>query len=234
MYKRTFCWVLVLAILIGVGIGTSADVAVNDSNKANGWAGSWQSDELNLTFTQNGDAVSGLYHPVDMSTADPGVIEGTLLKNGTELSGTWTETGTLTLTLADDGSSFNGTYGYVDSEKGAYTGPWNGTRISNNSASEPGWTGTWQTNIDNLTTTQTGNSVKGMYYPMDPSAHDEGTMEGNLSENGKVLTGTWIETGGLVFMLSDDGSYFNGTYGFGTENSMNGKFNDGWNGTRIL
>ncbi|PKL59416.1 MAG: hypothetical protein CVV33_07940 [Methanomicrobiales archaeon HGW-Methanomicrobiales-4] len=63
---------------------------------------------------------------------------------------------------------------------------------------------------------------------------EPGVIEGTLSEDRKEFTGTWMETGKLRLTLSDDGTVFNGTYGFGSEDHINDPIDDSWNATRNI
>ena len=75
------------------------------------------------------------------------------------------------------------------------------------------WGGTWSTNFNSMTVTQTGSSVQGKY------AWDDGHLTGTVS--GSTLTGRWDEAptragpndaGPYVLTLSADGKSFTGKW----------------------
>lgn len=92
------------------------------------------------------------------------------------------------------------------------------------------WNGTWVDEEDSMTLIQTDRTITGIF------SSTEGTISNiaeNVSEDGKTIKGTWKENGQLNFTLSDDGTFFNGTYGFSSDDSMD-SVDDSWNGTRVL
>jgi hypothetical protein len=229
--NRTTIGILVMITLLCVSIGTASDVS--------GWNGTWHSAQYELIFVQTDDGkVSGTYLPLSPETGDPGVIEGTLDEDEKVLSGTWTEDGTCFFKLSEDGNAFNGTYESVNSQGQKYVADWNASRImTDDVANETGWTGTWRSNTETLYLVQNGSVVSGTYEPFNPGENDleePGVIEGTLSVDETEFTGTWKEFGGLKYILSEDAMFFNGTYGFGTADSMDDSKDDSWNGTRIL
>ena len=83
--------------------------------------GTYSSDFNELTMWKNGNKVSGTYKYRD------GKVEGIL--NGNVLTGTWTQNngkGKIRFVFSPDGSSFEGKWGYNDSEP---TSKWNGKRL---------------------------------------------------------------------------------------------------------
>lgn len=78
--------------------------------------------------------------------------------------------------------------------------------------------------------------MTGTYEPIIETVIDlvePGIIEGVLSDDGKVFTGTWKEEGKVRFILSDDGLSFNGTYGYGDTEIIEGSDLYNWNATRI-
>ena len=66
--------------------------------------------------------------------------------------------------------------------------------------------------ITTLVLTVDDMNVTGAY--LDPETAVSNIIEGTISEDGKVLSGTWIQEGPFELTLSDDATYFNGTFGF--------------------
>jgi len=95
-------------------------------NIAGDWTTHWGGDEIcMLQLQQNGASIGGRY---TTTGAPPGTVNGTL--DGNVLSGSWSDQagggGMMVLTFADDGSSFNGTWGSGTSTTSG--GSWSGTR----------------------------------------------------------------------------------------------------------
>ncbi|MBR5091313.1 MAG: Ig-like domain-containing protein [Ruminiclostridium sp.] len=91
------------------------------------------------------------------------------------------------------------------------------------SAANYSWTGTWETNWNDMTLTQSGSTVTGSY------AYKGGKISGTVS--GNTLTGTWTQTnakGKFKFVMSSDGKSFSGSYGY--NDSAPGS--SGWDGKR--
>ena len=97
----------------------------------------------------------------------------------------------------------------------------------------PGWDGSWNSSLFTLNfTVKENGEVYSTYVAMDPKSGDPGVIEGTLTEEGKVLVGSWTESGTCSFTLSDDATIFNGTY---ASKDINGReYSSGWNGTRIV
>lgn len=227
--KMLFSWIAVIALFI-MGVG-SADVI-------SGWNGTWLSENFELTIVQTDDGrVTGTYLPFDPMSGDPGVIDGSIGADGKNLSGVWTETGTCSFILSDDEQFFNGTYDSEDANGKKNEAGWNGTRISSEESDETGWTGRWISDVDIVHLVQNGSVVTGTYEPIHTAVIDlvePGTIEGTLSGDGKVFTGTWKESGGILFTLSDDSLFFNGTYRYGDTDLVGGSDTYHWNATRIV
>lgn len=91
-----------------------------------------------------------------------------------------------------------------------------------------GWAGTWIDSTGTLVLTEDGMNVTGAY--IDPETVVSEIIKGTISPDGKTLSGSWSTPGQFIFSLSDDGTYFNGTYGNGMNNTIKGA-DDSWNGT---
>jgi hypothetical protein len=233
MMRNIGIW-LVFALIICIcgTIGTS-DETNNGTTTAGessaGWNGSWQSNMTKMDLIQTGSEINGTYVPLDWNISDPGAMKGTVSEDGKIFTGTWDESGTVQLTLSEDGKLFNGTYRV--NTIADFEDEWNGVRINpDDSATESGWNGTFQSDWYRLNFTQDGNNVTAAYEPLTEMA-DPGVISGTLSPDGKTLTGTWTENGGVILTLSDDDMSFNGTYGYGS--STNGGDGFTWNGVRV-
>lgn len=227
MYVKTVLTILMVFFLSCVWI-CLADGEDSTQNTApfSDWSGTWNCGVNTLNLTQDGTLVSGLYEkPKDMIVLN---IEGNVSEDGKTLSGNWSNSGKIEFVLSDDGKTFNGTYISEHMSDIAYNSDstWNGT-LSSEADPENPWSGSWDAGMNTFTNlSQEDNSVQGSYIspggiPM--------VIEGTLSEDGKVLTGTYSDSGLFVFTLSEDGNIFNGTFGYGSDSTMRN-----WNGTRSL
>ncbi len=97
-----------------------------------------------------------------------------------------------------------------------------------------GFAGRWKTAWGIVELGVRNTTVTGSY------PHDGGKIDGLLSDDGKILTGTWSEgptyqppndAGDIVFTLSDDGRTFAGRYWYGQRKPDDPGAE--WNGTRI-
>lgn len=91
-------------------------------------------------------------------------------------------------------------------------------------ASAPNFGGVWATNHQVLTLHQQGRRVWG--------ERDRGTVEGELSADGRTLRGTWTngnDWGTLEFVMGHDGRAFSGRWGYSAVDNLGGGT---WNGTR--
>lgn len=97
--------------------------------------------------------------------------------------------------------------------------------VQSSPAAEGTFGGNWKTEFGVLTLKVDGVRVTGT-YPM-----KEGRLTGTLSEDGKTLTGTWVQSdskGGYTFTLAKDGKDFTGRWWYrGRENDFRA-----WNGKR--
>ncbi len=216
----------VLITMIGAGC-SAAETEENVTDATFGWAGTWVDYSSTMVLTQDGLNVTGTYE--DPAEGLVLSIEGVASEDGKILTGTWYEDGKLTFALSEDGTYYNGTFGYgdMDTIEGLDDG-WNGT-LTTEADPENAWTGEWVSEIGSITfLEQNETAVTGTYgMPVDT----EGSLiDGIVSEDGTILTGTWSQTGLFAFTLSDDGKYFNGTYGYGSKDTG---ADEDWNGVLV-
>ena len=223
---------IALTVLIGmISIGCSAaETEKNVTDAGVGWAGTWVDNTGTLVLTENSLNVTGVY--IDPQNAVSEAIEGMISEDGKVLSGTWSQAGSFRFSLSKDGTYFNGTYGYGENntiEQG--NDAWNGTLTTKAEAENP-WSGSWISAIGAVTTlNQDGKAINGTYEELHQT--DFSVIEGNASEDGKTLSGTWTESGLFTLTMSDDRVYFNGTFGFGSKDTIEG-IDGNWNGTRAV
>lgn len=210
---------IAFSLIVVIGSAAAEQGSVNQSDDGGTWDGTWHSDLFNMTLIQKGDTITSSYYPLNPNLSVTGELVGTLDESGTVMKGTWHDIGNFTFTLSDDGSSFSGIWGY-DDDVGTYLGE-----------SAEGWNGTWNSANFTMKFVQVNTTVTGIMQTLNPESGESGSLTGAVSEDGKKLTGTWVETGACVFNLSKDGSYFNGTFNNGSEPTM--PF-DTWNGTRFV
>ncbi len=195
-------------------------------------SGSYNTDFKQMTLAQTGAKVNGTYD------GGRGTLAATL--NGNKLSGTWknssnSKSGNFEFVFASDYSSFVGEFGYNSS---AFSKKWNGKRIGSTSPSDispqpepepkPEITvisGLYNTTYGQMTLTQTGASVNGIYEG--GSGKIVATIVGNK------LTGTWknsssSKNGSFEFVFAPDFLSFTGKFGY--KSSPPSKK---WNGTKI-
>ncbi len=72
------------------------------------------------------------------------------------------------------------------------------------------WNGTWESEDYFLYIQQNDSEIKGYYEPFNISNQDPGTLEGILSSDGRIFSGTWSETGPLVLTLAADTMSYTG------------------------
>jgi len=224
---------LVMVILVwSVTLVSAEQKSGIDVLTQNSWNGSWTSEDFTLLILQNGSSIAGSYTPDNITARDPGLLKGSLSEDGRTFSGIWSESGTFSFILADDGKSFSGA-GTVNQEGIAeepFTYTINGTREGAIADAENTWTGTWKTGSKTYSLTQNGTALSGSYIPFDPETDEPGLMDGVVSDDGRIMKGTWVESGTFHFVLSDDGLAFNGTY---TTELTDLAITDTWNGRKI-
>ncbi len=221
---------MALMVLIGmIAVGCyAAETKENVNDAAVGWAGTWIDTMGTQVLTVDGRNVTGVYTDPPIAVSRTG--EGTISEDGKVLSGSWSQFGPFTFTLSDDGTYFNGTYGYGESNAvDEADDTWNGTLTTEVDTEKP-WSGSWIEEIGDVTIlNQNGTRVSGVYQTSDLS--EITVVEGTVSEDGKELTGIWTQSGLSTLTMSDDGMYFNGTFGFGSKDFIEG-IDENWNGVR--
>jgi len=220
-----------LLCLSGMGMADQVSGAINQGDKI--WNGTWESEGYFLYIQQNDSEIKGYYEPFNISSQDPGMLEGVLSSDGRVFSGTWSETGPLVLTLAADTMSYTGAGNvrpHADlNSSGSYTTI--GKRVESSFDPEKTWNGSWKTGRTLNTFIQNGATVTGSYVPL-PEIYDEpGTYTGTVSEDGTTLLGNWSESGNFSFTISNNGRYWNGTYDMSQNSSVG---SDSWNATKVL
>jgi hypothetical protein len=221
------------------------------------WTGTWKTDFNDMTLTQSGSAVTGTYGydngriegTVSGNTLSGRWSEAPSYKEPNDA-------GRFVFTLGSDCTSFTGTWGYGGESTGsAWSGtlgggsstPAGGTTATTSTATTRvttpatggasgtsgggsggcSWTGTWKTDFNDMTLTQSGSAVTGTY------GYDNGRIEGTVS--GNTLSGRWSEApsykepndaGRFVFTLGSDCTSFTGTWGYGGEST-----GSAWSGT---
>ncbi len=208
---------VVISLLFLCSFATAESNVSSDNQTA--WTGVWQSLKYYETLTQNGKDVSGPYVPFDSSANDIGVINGTISDNASEISGTWSESGDITLIPSDDYSTLDAIWAYDDQ-----------VEQFKKSDGKNGLDGTWNTTNLTLTLQLNGSSVSGVYRSLSATSNVGGYLNGTVSQDSRNVSGTFVESGNFMFALSEDGSYFNGTYSYGSDPV---KVEDTWNAIRL-
>ena len=222
---------VLLAVFCLICCGSAAETAVAPQ-AMDPWNGIWETESYIMTIMQNGSVITGMYEPKEGVSVDPGVIEGTVSADGRTCSGTWTETGPVTYTLSDDAMAYTGIIGVslngtvIDPDIPATIG----TRSLPSLDPQHIWAGTWNADRYTVNLVQDGTRVTGTYTPLSSVNDEPGTLEGSVSENGRLFTATWQEGGRISVTLAADGSFFNGTYTIQPDLDA---ASDSWNGIRI-
>jgi hypothetical protein len=191
------------------------------------FAGAWDTDFNDLTFTITGNQVTGTY------AYKGGQITGTLSADRRTITGQWTQlpsrkppfdTGRCTFTLAPDGQAFVGKWGYgEDAPASKWEGTRKGTAATTPNPPQPAgppalFAGKWDSTFGVVELKVDGVRVTGTY----PT--DQGRIEGTLSADGRTLTGRWSEApdylppnnaGRMVLTLAPDGQSFTGNWSYG-------------------
>lgn len=221
----------ILVFLIIICSGSAEVVSQGAVLPDNPWTGTWTAENDTVFIEQNGSEISGSYVPFDLENYDAGRLEGSLSEDGKIFSGTWTDTGSMDLTLSEDMMSFYGN-GQIHPE-GNMTEPYvykaTGTRDGEVTDMKNPWTGSWTTPRKTYNLTQNGASITGTNKPLSGSNDEPGVFEGRVQEDGKTIFMNWTETGNFVFTLSDNGTSFTGTYTFERNPSAGTGY---WNATK--
>jgi hypothetical protein len=217
----------ILACIIILMIASIGICSAEEMKK--GFNGTWINYDNVLVLSGDGQNIIGTFDKNDGSVLD---MTGILSDDGKVVNGTWVTEGKFTFILSDDDMSFNGTYGYIandtiegipatvyvreDNASIEKDARWNGTWTFEN--------GTWANNTGILFLIQNGNNVTGREESGDVTT----IIQGTVSDDGKVLSGDWNLTGLYSFTISEDESFFNGTFGYGSDISSYP-----WDGVRI-
>nr|WP_319537691.1 hypothetical protein [uncultured Methanospirillum sp.] len=189
------------------------------SDKQSSWTGVWQSLRYNETLVQNGSSVTGTYVPFMPSVNDTGILNGTISDNESVVNGVWSESGEITLTRNDDNFTLDVLWAYDDQSE----------QFKKSEGVDTLY-GTWNSPNLTLSLQVDGSTASGVYRSLSPITNVGGYLNGTVSQDGKKVTGTFVEAGNFTFALAKDGSYFNGTYSYGSEPV---KEDDTWNAIRL-
>jgi hypothetical protein len=90
--------------------------------------------------------------------------------------------------------------------------------------------GTWDSSNLTLSLLTDGSNVSGTYHSVREGSNARGYLNATPVKDNKKIAGTFVEGGNITFIISDDGSFFNGTYTYGQGVA---KEDDTWNAVRI-
>jgi len=214
MKKIILTGIFLMALLLFCQ-AVSADQAGDGNQKENIWNGTWEDDMYILYFEQNGTDITGIYEPYEYDTPnDLGKLVGNLSSDGTEFYGKWIVTTDASLQLADDMMSFSGisTYTPIEGIKEIKGKEIIANRTGEIADEENPWTGAFTSSEKSYNLTQMGSTVTGDSAPLPGFADGWESIEGVVSDDGKTLDMTATKIGGVTLVISDDGSYYNGTY----------------------
>ena len=82
-----------------------------------------------------------------------------------------------------------------------------------NSPGENPWNGTWTSGYYTIVIQENETGISGWYEPFDIDTYDPGMLTGSLSDDKKIFSGKWIESGPNTLYLSDDNMSHSGTGG---------------------
>lgn len=218
---RTFSfWVFFLVISM-----MSSAVMASETEKtpvpAAGWTGTWDSESFLYRFTENGNTVSGTFQSKNPGSGDAGWINGTVGEDENILTGSWSQEGPVLLTKEND-IILSGTWGYN-------TNATNGGSFIFTGEDTNGWSGTWVSDSHIFNLSQNASIVTGTFEVRERNPVHMGFVKGTLNEDETEFSGTWNETGGILFTMSDDKTSFNGTYGYDPDTLDAGE----WYGIRV-
>ncbi|MEM9608134.1 MAG: hypothetical protein AAGA99_11985 [Actinomycetota bacterium] len=214
-------------------------------------SGTWDTSFGELTLTMDGSTVSGTAMLDDWTAIYEGELVGDLV------TGTWyPEVAGIPCAEERLGTSSWGTFAWTFDGPDAFTGTegncldehqleWRGTRVIEEAAPDtvpgpPGLdvSGTWETDIGELTLTARGGTVTGTYLLAPPRA---GGGEIEAEFDGETLVGTWTEA--VTSQICDEarlGTPYWGTFEFsfdgdeftGSRGLCDGDRDESWNGAR--
>jgi len=200
--------------MLCMSFGAAKDMTDVETASVYVWNGTWSSPNYTLYITQDGSGITGAYVPMDLLEYDSGYLEGNLSSDGKTYSGIWIESGVNTNTLSSDLMSFS-ISGYTNPQ-GPMTEPHhytsNATRVGEIVDPDNPWTGDYVSEWKRYTIAQDGNAITGTNEPLPDIDDNAGVVEGTVSEDGMVFTGTWIEKGRYTYVMADDGMSINATF----------------------
>lgn len=220
---------LTIFIPMFAGIGSAEQDNDELCTAENVWNGTWECPIHLFLIEQNSSVITGRYDSKNSDMYDTGVLEGTLSGDGMTYSGKWTELGSFNYTFSDDNMSYTGTAMTSPQHirRVDYIHPGNvtdATRVGEITDPDNLWTGDWTSARKTHHYIQNGSVVSGTNQVL-PSVNDQpGILNGTVSEDGRMITGTWIETGYINYTVSDNGSYFNGTFSVSLAPGSEAKF----------
>ena len=170
------------------------------------WEGTWTDGNYSLSIVQNGSEISGIAKSTDLDLNDPFLLSGVITEDGKTLHGIMRDTGTIVMKISEDTMSYtaNGTVDTLDNSSEPYFYTSNGTR--NGTSITPGnlWSGEWNTANTTTIMKQNGDLVTGKYRPNSMNDYF-GVLEGNVSEDGTLLSSIWTYDENVTFTLEDNG-----------------------------
>ena len=205
---RKLLLILILLPLLCISSGYAKEISASGLDACQAWTGQWSGDwfgkNLVIHLNQSGNEVHGDYSYTRADPSVQGMVQGTLSEDGRQLSGSWEETGNLTLILSDDMLSLSGIWGYDPDTyewfEGVYTDRWDGI---------------WNSESHSLSLIQNGTGISGTFVSLIPGHNDSGFIQGTLREDEKIVHGTFSTSGTIVYTLSDDGKGFVANYSYG-------------------
>lgn len=84
-------------------------------------------------------------------------------------------------------------------------------QAANVTPQENPFNGSWVDDLYTVYIQQQGTDIQGYYEPFDPDAYDPGRLIGTLSEDKRVFSGKWTESGVSTLKISGDEMSFSGT-----------------------
>lgn len=170
---------------------------------ATDFSGRWQTTFGELTLTQQGDQVSGIY----VTDGIPNPVHGTVTEG--KLIFRYQESdarGEGWFVLSESG---NGIAGQWREEGSSTWGDWSGERVGSTDFSAAGFAGLWSTTYGPVRLRVRENLVDGVYL----FSGSEGVLTGTLE--GELLNFNWFEkisSGTGSFQLAGDGKSFSGEW----------------------
>jgi hypothetical protein len=211
--------IIALTLLVSAFGAVAESNASSTSDNKTPWTGVWHSELYAMTITQDENDISCPYALIDSSGNDTGIIKGTVSDNASVVTGTWNESGDIILIPSDDNSTLDGNWAYTSEPE-----------HFKKSDGESTLAGTWNSPNMTLSLLKDGLGVSGTYHSLREGSNARGYLNATTVQDSKKIAGTFVEGGNIAFIISDDGSFFNGTYTYGQDVA---KEDDTWNAVRI-